>query len=136
VYLKVSPMKGAKRFEVKGKLSPRYIGPFPILEKCGTVVYTLESPPLLARVYNIFHVCQLKKCLKAPIDVVLSKMAPLETDLTYPEHPIKILDQKSHATSHKTIKFFQIQWSNHTAEEAPWECEDFLHSSHLNFELP
>jgi hypothetical protein len=92
-------MKGVKRFGVKRKLSPRYIGPFPILEKCGKVGYKLELPPSLAGVHDIFYVSQLKKCLKAPADVVLPEVAPLETDLTYPEHPIKILDQKS--LSHK-----------------------------------
>jgi hypothetical protein len=54
----------------------------------------------------------------------------LEADLTYPEHPINILDQKDCVTRHKTIKFFKIQWSNHTKEEATWESEDFLHSRH------
>jgi hypothetical protein len=107
-YLKVSPMKGVKRFGVKEKLSPRYIEPFPILEKCGKVAYKLELPPSLAGVHDIFHVSQLKKCLKAPVDVVLLEVAPLETDLTYSEHPIKILDQKSHVTRHKTIKFYKI----------------------------
>jgi hypothetical protein len=67
VYLKVSPMKGVKRFGVKGKLAPRYIGPFPILEKYGTVTYKLDLPPSLTGVHNIFHVSQLKKCLKAPV---------------------------------------------------------------------
>jgi hypothetical protein len=108
MYLNVSPMKGVKRFGVSGKLSPRYIGPFPILEKCGNVAYKLELPPSLAGVHNIFHVSQLKKCLKALVDVVLSKVAPLDTDLTYPEHPIKILDQKSRVIRRKMIKFYKI----------------------------
>jgi hypothetical protein len=136
MYLKVSPMKGVKRFGEKGKLSPRYIRPFPILEKCGTVAYNLELPPSLAGVHDIFHVSQLKKCLKAPMDVVLTEVTPLEPDLTYPEYPIKILDQKSHVTRQKTIKFFKIQWSNHTVEEATWKSEDFLRSHHPDFELP
>jgi hypothetical protein len=136
VYLKVSPTKGVKRFGVKGKLSPHYIGPFPILEKCGKVAYKLELPPSLELVHDIFHVSQLKKYLKTPVDVVLSEVAPLETDLTYPEHPIKILDQKSRVTRRKTIKFYKIQWRNHTEEEATWESEDFLCSRHLDFELP
>jgi hypothetical protein len=109
VYLKVSPIKGVKRFGVKGKLSPRYIGPFPILEKYGTMAYKLELPPSLVGVHGIFHVSQLKKCLKAPVDVVLPKVIPLKADLTYPEHSIKILDQKSRVTRRKTIKFFKIQ---------------------------
>jgi hypothetical protein len=135
VYLKVSSMKGVKGFRVKGKLSPRYIGSFPILKKCGKVAYKLELPSSLARVHDIFHVSQLKNCLKAPVDVILPEVAPLETDLIYPEHPIKILDQKSRVTRRKTIKFYKIQWSNHTEEEATWESEDFLRSHHPDFEL-
>jgi hypothetical protein len=136
VYLKVSPMKSVKRFGVKGKLSPHYIGPFPNLEKCGKVAYKLELPPSLAGVHNIFHVSQLKKCLKAHVDVVLPEVAPLDTDLTYPEHPIKILDQKSRVTRRKMIRFYKIQWSNHTEGEATWESEDLLRSRHPDFELP
>jgi hypothetical protein len=118
VYLRVSPMKGIKRFGVKGKLVPRYIRPFPMIEKCGTVAYKLDLPPSLARVHDIFHVSQLKKCLKAPVDVVLLKLTLLEADLSYPEHPIKVLDQKDRVTRRKTIKFFKIQWSNHFEKEA------------------
>jgi hypothetical protein len=136
VYLKVSPMNGIKRFGVKGKISPHYIEPFSILEKCGLVVDKLELPPSLVGVHDIFHISQLNKCLKAPVDVILPEVAPPEADLTYPEHPIKILDQKSRVTRRKTIKFFKIQWSNHTTEEATWESEDFLCSRHLDFELP
>jgi hypothetical protein len=136
VYLRVSPMIGLKRFGVKGKLAPRYIGPFPILEKCGTVAYQLDLLPSLAGVHDIFYVSQLKKCLKPPVDVVLPEVTPLKADLSYPEHPIKVLDQKDHVTRHKTIKFFKIQWSNHSEEEATWESKDFLRSRHLDFELP
>jgi hypothetical protein len=135
VYLKVSPMKGVKRFGVKRKLSPHYIRPFPILERCGTVAYKLVLPPSLAGVHDIFHESQLKKFLKAHVDVVVPKVAPLEADLTYPKHPIKILDQKSCVTRRKMIKFFKIQWSNHTAEEARWESENFLCSPRSDFEV-
>jgi hypothetical protein len=136
VYLRVSPMKGVKRFGMKGKLAPRYIGPFPILEKCGSVAYKLDLPSSLAGVHDIFHVSQLKKCLKAPMDVVLPEVTPLEADLSYPEHPIKVLYQKDRVMRRKTIKFFNIQWSNHSKEEATWESEDFLRSHHPNFVLP
>jgi hypothetical protein len=85
-------MKGVKRFGVKGKLAPRYIGSFPVLEKCGTVAYKLDLPQSLARVHDIFHVSQLKKCLKMPVDVVLPEVIPLEAELSYPEYPIKVLD--------------------------------------------
>jgi hypothetical protein len=129
-------MKGMKRFGVKGKLAPCYIGPFPILEKCGSVAYKLQLPLSLAGVYDIFHISQLKMCLKAPVDVVLPDVTPLDADLTYPEHLIMILDQKDRVTRRKTIKFFKIQWSNHTKEEVTWESEDFLHLRYFEFALP
>jgi hypothetical protein len=110
-------MKCVKRFGVKGKLAPLSIGLFPILEKCGTVAYKLDLPPSLAGVHDIFHMSQLKKCLKAPMDVVLPEVTPLEADLSYPEHPVKVLDQKDHAMRHK-MSFFKIQWSNCSEEEA------------------
>jgi hypothetical protein len=129
-------MKGVKRFGVKGKLAPRYIRSFPILEKCETVAYKLDLPPSFTGVHNIFHVSQLKKCLKAPLDVVLPDVAPLEADLSYPEHPTKLLDQKDRVTRRKRIKFFKIQWSNHFEKDATWESEYFLHSRHPDFVLP
>jgi hypothetical protein len=69
-------------------------------------------------------------------DVVLPEVTPFEGDLTYPEQPIKILDQKDRVTWRKIIKFFKVQWSNHSEEEATWESDDFLCSHHPEFELP
>jgi hypothetical protein len=94
------------------------------------MAYKLELLPSLAGVHDIFHVSQLKKYLKAPVDIVLPKVTPLEAHLTYPEHPIKILDQKDRVTRHKTVKFFKVQWRNHLEEEATWESEDFFCSHH------
>jgi hypothetical protein len=91
---------------------------FPILEKYGTLAYKLDLPPSLAGVHDIFHVSQLKKCLKAPVDIVLPEVTPLEADMSYPEHPIKILDQKDRITKCKTNKFFKIQWINHSKEKS------------------
>jgi hypothetical protein len=135
VYLRVSPMEGVKRFGMKGKLAPRYIRPFLILEKCGIVAYKLDLPPFLAGVHDTFHMSQLKKCLKGPMDIMFAKVTPLNADLLYPEHPMKMLDQKDRVTRYKTIKFFKIQWSNHTEEEATWEIKDFLRSCHQDFVL-
>ncbi|WVZ94417.1 hypothetical protein U9M48_040310 [Paspalum notatum var. saurae] len=70
VYLRVSPMKGVHRFGVKGKLAPKYIGPFKITERCGSVAYRLELPPHLAAVHDVFHVSQLKKCLRVQEELV------------------------------------------------------------------
>ncbi|WVZ75823.1 hypothetical protein U9M48_023852 [Paspalum notatum var. saurae] len=126
VYLRVSPMKGVHRFGVKGKLAPRYVGPFKITGQCGPVAYRLELPPHLAVVHDVFHVSQLKKCLRVLEEVI-------EPDLTYQEQPIKILDQKQRATRRRTINFYKVQWSNHSEEEATWEQEEFLQTKYLGF---
>ncbi|WVZ70255.1 hypothetical protein U9M48_018932 [Paspalum notatum var. saurae] len=126
VYLRVSPMKGVHRFGVKGKLAPRYVGPFKITEQCGPVAYRLELPPHLAAVHDVFHVSQLKKCLRVPEEVIDTSQIQIQPDLTYQEQPIKILDQKQRATRRRTINFYKVQWSNHSEEEATWEQEEFL----------
>jgi hypothetical protein len=100
------------------------------------VAYKLDLPPSLAGVHDIFHVLQLKKCLKAPVHVVLPKVTLLEADLSYPEHPMKVLDRRDRVTRSKMIKFFKVQWCNHTEEEATLESKDFLHSHHPAFVLP
>jgi hypothetical protein len=135
VYLRVSPMKGLKRFGMKGKLALRYIRPFPIMENCGLVAYKLDLPPSLARVHGIFHMSQLKTCLKALMHVVHPVVTPLEADMTYPEHSTMILDQKDRVMRCKTIKFFKVQWSKHSEEEATSKSEDFLRSRHTKFFL-
>jgi hypothetical protein len=126
LYLKVSPMKGVNRFGVKGKLAPRYIGPFQILERCGKVAYRLRLPEQLSVVHNGFHVSQLKKCLQVPDQVLDLEGVELEPDLTYSEHPIRVLDWKYRVTQSRTIKWYKIQWNQHSEEEATWESEDYL----------
>ena len=91
-------MKGVHRFGVKGKLAPRYVGPFKITERCGSVAYRLELPPHLAAVHDVFHVSQLKKCLRVPEEVIDTSQIQIEPNLTYEEQPIKILDQKQRST--------------------------------------
>jgi hypothetical protein len=123
VYLKVSPMKGVTRFGVKGKLAPRYIGPFQIIEK---VAYRLKLPKQLSAVHNVFHVSQMKKCLRVPDQVVDVDGVELEPDLTYSEYYVRVLDRKDRVTRSRTIKWYKIQWDQHSEEEATWESEDYL----------
>jgi hypothetical protein len=118
VYLKVSPMKGVARFGVKGKLALRYVGPFPVLERCGPVAYKVQSLENLSEVHNVFHVSQLKKCLRVPEQVVEVSDVNLAPDLTYFEYPIRVLDQKDRVTRRKIIKFYKIQWNQHSEDEA------------------
>jgi hypothetical protein len=73
VYLRVSPMKGVRRFDIKGKLAPRYIGMYPIINKYGPTSYQVELPAKLLGVHNMFHVSQLKRCMKPPIDMVIEE---------------------------------------------------------------
>jgi hypothetical protein len=103
VYLKVSPVRGTSRFKVKGKLAPRYVGPFKIVDRRGEVAYKLELPPQLLDVHDVFHMSQLKKCLR-----VLEEQLPMEEldlggDLTYSERPVKILDMAERVTRNKVI---------------------------------
>jgi hypothetical protein len=92
VYLKVSPLRGMRRFKVKGKLSPRYIGPFLIFRRVGKMAYQLELPASLSDVHNVFHVSQLKKCPRVPEEQLPMEELSVQGDLTYTEYPIKILD--------------------------------------------
>jgi hypothetical protein len=133
VYLKVSPMKGVARFRVKGKLAPRYIGPFLILEQCGPAAYRLQLPETLSAVHNVFHVSQLKKCLRVPYPTIEVTDVTLEPDLTYSEHPIRVLDQKDRVTKRRTLKFYKIQWNQHTEDDATWETQDFLEKNFPGF---
>ena len=126
-------MKGVQRFGVKEKPAPRYVGPFPIIERCGPVAYRLELPTKLSAVHNIFHVSQLKKCLRVPSKVIGIEKLQMEPDLVYPEHPVKIVYHKTRVTRNKTSNFYKVQWSNHSKREATWEIEDFLKSKYPEF---
>jgi hypothetical protein len=92
VYLKVSPMRGLRHFKVRDKLASRFIGPFKILEKRGEVAYQLELPPQLSDVHDVFHVSQLKKCLRMPEEQLPMEELEAKEDLSYQEYPVKILE--------------------------------------------
>ena len=133
VYLRVSPTRGVQRFGVKGKLAPRYVGPYEIIEECGPVAYRLRLPSRLAAIHDVFHISQLKKCVRVPTEIIDQQEILVEPDLSYTEYPLKILDQKERGTRRKVVKIFKIQWSHHTEEEATWETEDYLNRHYPGF---
>jgi hypothetical protein len=133
VYLKVSPLRGLCHFKVRGKLTPRFIGRFEILEKRGEVAYQLELPPQLSDVHDVFHVSQLKKKLRVPEEQLPMEDLDAKVDLSYQEYPVKILEIFEGVTQNKKIKMCKVQWSHHTEEEATWEREDELKAEFASF---
>src|SRR6266480_1960124 len=105
VYLKVSPMKGVYCFRVKGKLSPRYIGPFRIVKQIREVAYELELPEKMTLIHNVFHVSQLRRCLKVPEESVSHEELDIQADLTYIEQPSKILAENWKTLRNRAIKY-------------------------------
>jgi hypothetical protein len=96
------------------------------LEKRGEVAYQLELPPQLSDVHDVFHVSQLKKCLRVPEMQLPMEVLDAEGDLSYQEYPIKILETLERVTRNKKIRMCKVQWSHHTEEEATWEREEEL----------
>jgi hypothetical protein len=125
VYLKVSPIRGLHRFKVKGKLSPRYIGPFQILQRVGEVAYRLELPEQFSDVHDVFHISQLglKPHDKEPLPM---DGLDVKEDLTITELPIRILDKLTRVTRNRTFTMCKVQWSNHAEDETTWEREEEL----------
>ncbi|XP_070045269.1 uncharacterized protein [Nicotiana tomentosiformis] len=128
VYLKVSPMKDVMRFERKGKLRPRYIGPFEILERVGEVAYKLAFPPTLSAVHSVFHVSMLRKYYGDLSRVLHFRLVQLVKDLTYIEELVAILDRQVWKLRSKNISSVKVQWRGHTVEEATWETTHDMQS--------
>ncbi|PRQ43373.1 putative nucleotidyltransferase, Ribonuclease H [Rosa chinensis] len=124
VFLKLSPWKGVVRFGKRGKLSPRYIGPYEIVERIGLVAYRLALPPQLSQVDDVFHVSMLRKYIIDPSHVLPDQPITLTEDLTYEEEPVQILDCREQVLRSKVISLVKVLWRNHLIEEATWEPED------------
>jgi hypothetical protein len=135
VYLKVSPLRGLRRFKVRGNLAPRFMGPFKILEKRGEVAYQLELPPQLSDVHDVFHVSQLKKCMCVPKEQLSMEDLDSKEYLSYQEYPVKILETSERVTQNKKTRMCKVQWSHHTEEEATWEREEELKAKFPCFNL-
>ena len=108
VFLRVSPTKGVKRFGLRGKLAPRYIGPFEILERIGAVAYRLALPPSLSGVHDVFHVSMLRRYVPDPTHVLADIPVPVQPDITYEEVPVWVFDRKECQLRNKTIWLVKV----------------------------
>ncbi|KAI3777173.1 hypothetical protein L1987_46969 [Smallanthus sonchifolius] len=121
VLLKVSPWKGVIRFRKRGKLSPRFIGPFKVIARVGVVAYRLELPEGLSRLHNTFHVSHLRKCLADESTFVPLDDIKLDEKLNYVEEPVAILDRKVKHLRNKEISQVLVRWKHKKGAEMTWE---------------
>ncbi|GJZ65509.1 putative reverse transcriptase domain-containing protein [Tanacetum coccineum] len=124
VLLKVSPWKGVVRFGKKGKLAPRFVGPFEIIEKVGPVAYRLDLPEELDGVHDTFHVSNLKKCLADPTLQVPLDEIQVDAKLNFVEEPVKILDREFKKLKRSRMAIIKVQWNSKRSREFTWEHED------------
>ena len=116
-YLKVSPMRSVKRFNMKAKLAPRYVGPLNVLQRCGEVAYQMELPKSLAGVHDLFQVLQLKKCLRVPEEQIPLEELTVKGDLTYEKYLVKILETAGRVTRSRIIRMCKVQWNRYSEVE-------------------
>ena len=121
VFLKISPWKGALRFGKRGKLSPRYIGPYEIVSKVGPVAYKLKLPPELSRIRDTFHVSMLRKYIPDPSHVLREQPVQLKENWTYEETPVQIVGHKEQVLRSKVIQLVKVLWKNQEREETTWK---------------
>nr|XP_009773402.1 PREDICTED: uncharacterized protein LOC104223615 [Nicotiana sylvestris] len=124
VFLKVSPMKGIIRFGKKGKLSPRYIGPYKIIRIVGQVAYELDLPSILESVHPVL----LRKCIRDPSRFILIDDVPVTDQLSYEEAPIAILDRLVRRLRTKDVSSVKVLWRNNNEDEMTWEAEEYMNS--------
>ncbi|GJS58486.1 reverse transcriptase domain-containing protein [Tanacetum coccineum] len=130
VMLKVSPWKGVVHFGKKGKLAPRYVGPFEILERIGPVAYRLRLPEELSGVHDTFHVSNLKKCLAdASLHVSLNEIK-VDKTLRFIEEPVEILDREIKSLKRSKISLVKVRWDSKRGPEFTWEREDYMKSKY------
>ncbi|XP_073061747.1 uncharacterized protein [Primulina eburnea] len=120
VFLKVSPFRGTVRFGMKGKLAPRYVGPYEILQRIGTLAYRLALPPSLSGIHDVFHVSMLRKYEPDPSHVLDISEVQLDPDVSYVERPVCILDRSERKLRSKLIPMVKVQWEHRGVEEATW----------------
>ncbi|XP_069151952.1 uncharacterized protein [Solanum lycopersicum] len=126
VWLRVSPVKGVMRFGKKGKLSPRFIGPFEILSRVVEVAYKFVLPPSLSAVHPIFHISMLRKYIPDESHVISLDSVELGPDLTFEEEPIAIFDKQVRKLRTKEVASVKVHWTHRTVGEATWETESYM----------
>ncbi|GJY61454.1 putative reverse transcriptase domain-containing protein [Tanacetum coccineum] len=124
----VSPWKGVIRFGKRGKLSPRYIGPFKIIERIGPVAYKLELPEKLRGIHNTFHVSNLKRCLADENLIIPFEEIQLDDKLHFIEEPVEIMDREVKRLKQSRIPIVKVRWNSRRGPEFTWEREDFFRS--------
>ncbi|GJW09771.1 hypothetical protein Tco_1575598 [Tanacetum coccineum] len=124
VMLKVSPWKGVMHFGKRGKLNPRYIGPFKILAKVGTVAYQLELLEQLSRVYSTFRMSNLKRCLSDETQVISLDEIQIDDMFHFIEEPVEIMDREVKRLKQSRIPIVKVRWNSRRGLEFTWECED------------
>ncbi|GJR97987.1 putative reverse transcriptase domain-containing protein [Tanacetum coccineum] len=124
VMFKVSPWKGVVRFGKRGKLNPRYVGPFRVLAKVGKVAYKLELPQELRRVYHTFHVSNLKKCYADEPLVMLLEGIHVDDKLQFVEEPVEIMEREIKRLKRSRIPLVKVCWNSRRGPEFTWERED------------
>src|SRR4030095_6449878 len=124
--LKVSPWKGVVRFGKKGKLAPRYVGPFEIIERIGPVAYRLNLPAELSGVHDTFHVSNLKKCLADESLIIPLDEVRLDDKLHFVEEPIEIMDREVKQLKRSRIPIVKVRWNSKRGPEYTWEREDHM----------
>ena len=118
------------RFGKKGKLSPRYIGPYQITKRFGQVAYELDLPQELSMVHPVFHVSMLRKCIGDPSRITPIEDVHVTEDLTYEEVPVAILDRQVKKLRNKEVASVKVLWRSQQAEEITWEAEDIMRSKY------
>ncbi|XP_040988978.1 uncharacterized protein LOC121236602 [Juglans microcarpa x Juglans regia] len=123
-------MKGVMRFGKKGKLSPRFIGPFEILDRIGPLAYRVALPPVLAGVHNVFHVSMLRMYVPDLTRIIDYKPLQIQEDMTYAKEPVRILEKKEQVIRTRTFPLVKVLWNNHATNEASWELEEEMRDKH------